>query len=252
MATFTSAPAVSASLFVKAGFKFRLTVTGTWVATLRTEESNNGGTSWKQLDEFTANQALDYDAVAYDRNIRISSFAYTSGTATYTTAVVGAVGARQKYLSVPVGAVAHGSIGTDTTPSATVGYLVEIFIPVPFVATGAACLNGSAAATDKYIFALYDTSGKLLGNTTTAGVTCTGTDAWQQIAFGAPIALQPGRYILMVQTNGTTTRLRTIATLTNPDVLAGSITTVFATIPATIAFPETFTADKGVVMYLYT
>ncbi|MDD5199266.1 MAG: hypothetical protein PHC88_05630 [Terrimicrobiaceae bacterium] len=251
MATF-AAVGVSTALFVKGGTQFRTVLTGTWVGTIQLQESNNGGSSYAVIDSVTANIALDYETKPYDRLLRLSCTAYTSGTATYTLTAVGRVGARTKYTAVPIGSVAYGSFGTDTTPVATVSYLVEIFVGEPFTCTGAACLNGTAAATDKYIFALYDTSGNLLATTALAGVTATGTDAFQQIAWTAPLQLPAGRYILMVTTNGTTTRLRTIATATFVNVLAGSLTAqVFATVPSTIVFPETFTADKGVISYLY-
>lgn len=252
MATFTASGTPSTALFVKGGTSFRVVLTGTWVATIRVEESNNGGSSYTVIDSFTANTALDFEARPYDRTVRLNCYAFTSGTATYTLTAVGRVGTRIKYSSVPIGSVAYGSFGTDTTPSATVSYLVEIFVGEAFVCTGAACLNGTAAATDKYIFALYDTSGNLLANTALAGVVATGTDAFQQIAFTSPLTLAAGRYILMVTTNGTTTRLRTIATLTFVNVLAGSLTgQTFATVPGTIVFPETFTADKGVISYVF-
>jgi hypothetical protein len=250
MATFT-ATGNSTALFVKGGSTFRLTVTGTWVGTLKTEESRNAGASYELIESNTANFATDYPAKPFDRLVRLNAFAYTSGTVTYTLSAVLRPSARTKYTTIPIGATAYASIGTDTTPSATVTYLVELFVGEAFTATGAAVLNGSAAATDKYIFALYDTTGKFLVSTTLSGVVATGVNAFQEIAFTGPITLPGGRYILSVTTNGTTTRIRTIATATFINVLAGSIAGVFATLPDTIAFPETFTADKGPIGYLY-
>lgn len=250
--TFT-ATGVSSTLFVKGGERCRLAITGTWVGTVLIEESNNGGQAYTVIGTLTANLAQDLAAVPYDRLIRLECLAYTSGTVTYSFANITSSPGRIKYSNVPIGQVAYGSVGTNTTPSATAFYLTDVVIPYPvvFSATGIGVLNGGTVGTDKMLVALYDASGYLLANSDTAGATTSGTDAFQQYAFLVPVTLQPGRYIIGVQINGTTTRFRTVATLTNVDVIGGTITSVFGTIPTTITVPTTLTADKAPVCYLY-
>ena len=67
----------------------------------------------------------------------------------------------------------------------------------------------------------------------------------------SPITIPRGKYFIALQCNGTTTRLRLIPTLTFVDVLAGTVTSVFGTVPAVVTVPTTFTADKGLYCYLY-
>lgn len=157
---------------------------------------------------------------------------------------------RSRYSTVPIGQVAYGSVGTNTTPVAGTIYWAELNIPREITLTGAAILNGDTVGTDKALLALYDTNGALVANTATAGTTTSGTDAFQPLAFTATVKVQPGRYFLACQFNGTTTRFRTIATLTNIDSLTASATGTFGTLTA-LTVPTTITADKGPVGYVY-
>lgn len=249
--TFTGVGA-SSTLFVKGGERFRLSLTGTWVGTVLVEESNNGGHAWFEIGAYTANAAEDYAAKPFERLIRLRCSAYTSGTATYSIAnVVNALG-RSKYSTVPIGQVAYGSVGTATAaPSATLMHLTSIHVPVSFLATGVGVLNGGTVGTDNMLVALYDATGKLLANSALAGVVTAGANTFQEVAFLNPVQLPAGNYFIGLQCNGTTTRFRLIAASTNVDVLAGTVTSAFGTVPSTVTVPTTFTADKGVVAYLY-
>lgn len=161
-----------------------------------------------------------------------------------------AMPAKPNYGVVTFGPVAYGSLGTNTTPVAGTTYWANLDIPNAVTLTGIACLNGGTAATDKLIYGLYNNSGTLIANTALAGVTATGTDAFQAIAFTATEAITPGRYWVAYQTNGTTTRFRTIAASTYTNVLTTSATGSFGTLP-TLTVPTTFTADKGPLCYAY-
>ena len=157
---------------------------------------------------------------------------------------------RSRYSTVPIGQVAYGSVGTNTAPVAGTIYWAELFIPRQMTLTGAAILNGDTVGTDKSLLALYDTNGALVANTALAGATTSGADAFQQQAFTSTVNVLPGRYWLAAQFNGTTTRFRTIATLTNIDCLTASATGTFGTLTA-LTVPTTITADKGPVGYVY-
>lgn len=250
--TFTAAGTPSASLFVKNGEKFRLTITNTWVGTVRVEESRNGGHAWELLDTLTANAAYDGEAKPYDRMIRLNCTLYTSGTVTYVYANITSALSPTKYSTVPVGQVAYGSVGTaSAAPSAVLMHLTSVVVTNTFLATGVGILQGATIGTDNMLVALYDATGKLLANSALAGVITSGADAFQQAAFLTPVNLVPGVYFIALQCNGTTTRFRLIATLTNVNLLAGTIASVFGTVPDTVTLPTTFTADKGVCSYIY-
>ena len=72
-----------------------------------------------------------------------------------------------------------------------------------------------------------------MANTALAGVVAASTNAFQAaIALTSPYAAAAGEYFIGVQTNGTTTRLRTIATATYLQMLTTSQTGVFGTMAA--------------------
>jgi hypothetical protein len=154
-----------------------------------------------------------------------------------------------KQTTIPIGSVALASLGTDTTPVSGTIYFSQMNLPAMTV-TNIACLNGSAAATDKYIFGLYNSSGTLVANTALAGVTASGTNAFQSIALTTPYTAVSGQYFVGVQTNGTTTRLRTIATATYLQMATTSQTGVFGTMAAIGTVPTTVTADVGPICWI--
>ncbi len=148
--------------------------------------------------------------------------------------------------------VTLATLGNDTTPVSGTIYLAQINIPVGFVVTNISCLNGSAAATDKYVYGLYNGSnGALIASTALAGVTAANTNVFQTvIPLTAPYtaALTNGIYYIALQTNGTTTRFRTI-TANGANDLTKSQTGVFGTLPQ-ITLPTTFTVNVGPICFV--
>lgn len=154
------------------------------------------------------------------------------------------------YPNIPIGSVAYGSLGTNTTPVAGTVYVSTITVPLDITLSAIGCMNGGTAATDKLLYSLYDaTSGVLLANTALAGTTATGTDAFQELALVTNYTMRAGRYYVGWQTNGTTTRFRTVAAATYINIASGSATGTFGTLP-TIVPPTTFTADKAPICYV--
>jgi hypothetical protein len=167
------------------------------------------------------------------------------------TGFVGATAFTQlKYLTFPVGSVAYGSLGTNTTPVSGTIYYAQLNLPVGITISKIGCMNGGTAATDKLIYALYNSAGTLVANTSLSGVTATGTDQFQEIALATNYAAVPGLYFVAWQDNGTTTRFRTAATATYVTQITGSQTGTFATLPSITSVATTFTADVGPFCYV--
>jgi len=154
-----------------------------------------------------------------------------------------------KYTTFPIGSVAYGSLGTNTTPVSGTIYYAQLNLPVGLTITKIGCMNGGTASTNNLVYGLYDSSGTLVANTALAGVTATGTDAFQEIATTASYVAVPGVYYVAWQTNGTTTRFRTAAASTYITMATGSVTGTFGTL-ASITPPTSFTADKGPFCYV--
>lgn len=134
-----------------------------------------------------------------------------------------------------------------TAPSAnTEQYCTEFELPYNMILTGMAVLNGTTVGTDKHLYILYDSSGKVLANTATAGTTTSGASTYQKISFTTPFyAVGPARYFGCMQTNGTTDTIRHAITAVNDNVLGGAVTTqVFGTVAA-VTLPTTFTTAKA-------
>jgi len=158
---------------------------------------------------------------------------------------------RSRVCSVPVGSVAYGSVGTDTTPVSGTTYWSEVWLPVNMTVTGVSTLNGSAAANSVNVAIYAGANGSALANSALAGTAEAGTNVFQDVAFtGTYAAVGPARYYIGIQYNGTSARFRTIATLTFVDVLTTSATGTFGTFPA-LTVPTTFTAGVGPVACLY-
>jgi hypothetical protein len=151
--------------------------------------------------------------------------------------------------NIPIGPVALGSLGTSAVHVAGSVYVSELYLPEPETATGLAVLNGATAATDDLIVALFSSTGAVVATSDLAGTLSAGANAFQAIAFTAPVALSPGRYFIGVQCEGTTATTRRIAASTYLN--AASVTVgVFGTIAA-ITPPATTTATAGPIGYLY-
>lgn len=168
-----------------------------------------------------------------------------SGSVTTTASALGVVASSgpRVLCNTPLGNTAYGSLGTDAVSVAGTQYWAELFNPTDRTLTNIACLNGTTAGTDKAIYFIADSAGTILGTTALAGVTCSGTDAFQSIALTAPITLLAGCYYVGFQVNGTTTKHRTMAANTFPNT-TGSVAGAFGTISA-ITPAGTFTAGVG-------
>ena len=144
---------------------------------------------------------------------------------------------------VGIGLATHG---TDTTPVVTEEYVCEVFVPINCLSTGFAMLNGSAVAGNAKI-ALYDSRGGPVAQTASTAVS--GTAAFQQVPWTAPVQLKgPAKYFVGVQNNNVANRLRT-HTVGNFGA-AKKTGQTFGTITA-LAPPTTFTASLGPVGDLY-
>jgi len=156
--------------------------------------------------------------------------------------------------NVPIGSVAYGSFGTSTTTANNVLYTASLFVPNTVFATGLSNLNGSAVdGASKKIFILYDSAGKLIANTATAGTAATGNDAFQQIAFTATrIVVGPALYYFSLQDDTADVNgIRTVAASTFNNLFTANPSSTFGTVAASITAPTTFTADIGPIGCLY-
>jgi hypothetical protein len=166
---------------------------------------------------------------------------------------VSAGNATMPYTSFSTISPASGVAGTSTSQVAGTIWFSQLFIPVNSTLTGACVRNGATVTTDKYIVALYDSTGVLLANSATAGTTTAGVSIYQCVAFTATVQVAgPQSYFVAIQTNGTTDNFLTYA--------AGSATTnygtqnqtgTFGTLPAMTTPTTTFTAGKGPMMSVY-
>lgn len=146
------------------------------------------------------------------------------------------------------GATALTSLETaGTAPGAnTEQYCSELDIPQSMLLTGIAVLNGTTVGTDKHLVILYDSSGKVLANSATAGATSSGASTYQKYNFTAKYFV-PGPIKLFgcVQTNGTTDTLRHAITAVNDNIIAGKVTgQTFGTV-ANVTLPSSFTTALG-------
>lgn len=120
--------------------------------------------------------------------------------------------------------------------------------------TGIQALIGATGGTDKFIFELHDSAGVILATTALAGVTAGTAGTWQQIPFTSTVALVPGTYFMVVQSNGTTATPAVFnfpapAAQTTP-LITGSVAGAFGT-SANFTPATTYTANLGPVASLY-
>lgn len=128
----------------------------------------------------------------------------------------------------------------------------EIYVPYYNTWKGAGVLNGTTVGTNKWLIALWGTSGALLANTAVAGTLSANGSVFQNIAFLNPINLAPGRYFIGVQADGATDTIRHILAANGSNVITTKLTTgTFGTIP-TFTVPTTFTTAVGPIVQLYT
>lgn len=168
----------------------------------------------------------------------------------FDKALDASAGFRSAFATVPIGSVAYGSMGTNTTMVAGTILWAEVYFPQDVTITGIKVLNGATVGTDKGIVALYGNNGDLRANSALAGATTAGANALQSYAFTTPYAAVRGRHWLAYQSNGTTDTIRTVAASTFIDVLTTSATGAFGTLTQ-LTVPTTFTADKGPIAAAY-
>ncbi len=182
-------------------------------------------------------------------NMTVAGTSTLTGAATLTGGIATSAATKTIFSTWNPGAVANA---TSATPSATVVYMSEIFVPHNETITGIAVLNAATVGTNKWIFALFDSTGAVVANTALAGVTTSGASVFQKIAFtGTYAAKGPKTYWIGAYMNGTTDRYYAIPTLGQMDGLAGSVSAqTFGTV-ASVTLPTSFTADVAPVAYVY-
>ena len=138
------------------------------------------------------------------------------------------------------------TMGTDTTPVVTETYVARVFIPLNTTLTGLSVLNGSAVAGN-ITLALADSNGSIVANT--ASTAASGTAAYQQVAFTAPLTVKgPGEYFILLQSNNTSYRFRS-HTLGN--FKTGKLTAqTYGTLPS-FTPPTGFTTALGPIASTY-
>jgi len=236
----------------------RYQLTNTWVGTVRLERSLDGGSSYALVRSFTSTASTDLSATTTDARYRFRATAYTSGTVSYSLANVTYVTDRTLFPNIEVGSVAYGSLGSVLSPPVTgTLYVTDVVIRKDMTATGIGILNGATCGTNAYVLWLFDSSGLAVANTSLSGTTCSGTDAFQQIAFTSTKALTAGRYFIGARVNGTTDRTRFVAGSTflglicsataHSSTVVGSFGSSIFAIPA----PTAFTAGQCPIAYVY-
>jgi hypothetical protein len=132
--SFTAVNTFSTPIHLKQGQSYYYSVSGTFVATIRLEKSEDGGRSWVKIQDFTAaslGSLLAESPDRQDRLYRLNCIAFTSGTAV-TVLNSGNLGQR---LVIPAG------VGAKV--GATAGWLVNEASNSPL----ARCQDGTTGAT---------------------------------------------------------------------------------------------------------
>jgi hypothetical protein len=141
--------------------------------------------------------------------------------------------------------------GTSTAAVATHVYVSQIVIPHNSTLTGVYVNNAATVGTNKWIVALFNSAGAVVANSSLSGITTSGADAYQVLAFTGTYAAKTGTYWIGLYMNGTTDRFRTAPAVGQYAGYTGDITgQTFGTV-ATITPPTSFTADVGPVAFTY-
>jgi hypothetical protein len=181
-------------------------------------------------------------------SLTLSSTLGVTGATTLTGGLTVAAGQRVNYGR------GLGSLtgGTSTTPSATTVYLTQIFVEANTTLTGIKLNNAATVGTNKYVVALFDSSGAVVANSALAGVLSAGANVYQAIPFTATYAVKgPGIYWIGLYVDGATDRFYSLPAFDESRGLAGSVTgQTFGTV-ASVTLPTSFTADKGPVAFTY-
>lgn len=137
--------------------------------------------------------------------------------------------------------------GSSVTPTITVAYFCEVFIPVNTTVTGLSLFNAAAVAGNIQL-GLYSSAGALLAST--ASTAQAGTAAYQQVALTAPYtAVGPAKYYILAMFSSASGAFRahTLGNFTTGSLAAQT----FGTLPPTITPPTTFTTAVGPVASTY-
>jgi hypothetical protein len=157
------------------------------------------------------------------------------------------------YISnIPIGSVAYGSVGTNTTDIAGQLWITEVFVPYNFVVSTIGFLQGGTATTDNFLVAIFDPGGNRLATSNLSGVVLSGASTFQEQALLSTVQLYgPSKYYVAVQGNGTAAgAIQTIPTSTFVGVFTKVLAGAFGTVPANIVVPTSFAAGSGPVVYL--
>lgn len=148
--------------------------------------------------------------------------------------------------------VPPATTATSVTDVAGTIWSVQLSVPFNATLTGACVLNGATVGTDKWIVALYDSTGSLVANSALAGTTTAGASIMQCLAFTSTVAVYgPGTYYLALQGNGTTDNFKSYAAGQAPtNYGTNSQTGAFGTLAA-ITPSITFTVNKGPIGSVY-
>jgi hypothetical protein len=178
-----------------------------------------------------------------------------AGTATITGAFSPSGGLAASATTRTIFASWHPDVvtsATSATPSSTAVQMTQLWIPHNMTLTGVGVLNAATCGTNKWIVAIFDSSGNALANSATAGTLCSGASAYQKIAFTAPYVITGPRTLWIgVYADGATDRYYAVPTTGQADGLAGTVSAqTFGTVAA-VTLPTTFTAGVGPVAYVY-
>jgi hypothetical protein len=156
------------------------------------------------------------------------------------------------YSNIPIGSVAYGSLGTNTTDVNGQLWVSSFTLPVDKTISTIACLQGGTAGTDKVIYALYDSTGAKLGTTALAGTALNSSaNTFLSASLTASVSAPAGAYYLVLQGNGTASgAFRTVAASTYLGIYSAVASGTFATLPATITVPSSFTANYAPICYV--
>lgn len=137
----------------------------------------------------------------------------------------------------------------DKTMVAGTRYYTSVTIGAAITVTGIQALVGSVGGTDLWDFEIHDSAGVTVATTLLTGTTAGTANLFQRIALTAPVTLQPGTYFIVVQSNGTTAKLGTLASAGLP-LITGSATGTLGT-AASFTPATTYTANLGPVAAFY-
>lgn len=149
------------------------------------------------------------------------------------------------------GPPASGTHGNNTTMVAGTTYWTQLFLDCNLTLTGVTALIGGTGGTDKWIVALYSSTGVLLANSALAGVTVGTANNIQNIPFTATYAaVGPAYYFIALQSNGTTAKFQSYTT-PGSAFITGSATGTFATLINPLTVGSSYNNNVGPVSGVY-